>query len=187
MNAHICRCVPNIIVMRTLKTRSTCLPTKKNFRWSEDRGDTQGRRCATVIARRTPLALLAVTCRSLPLQCSKKAALACLTGASAPGTPCAMISSLPISTFCAAVSGTRSLTCLNPRLLRDKLFTAVQCLSFPFMFHPAPSQSIVRSGAIGQACMNFAPLRPESKKKSCSTPMRSVLTTSHIHPSISQE
>ena len=63
---------------------------------------------------------ISVACRSLPLQCSKKAALACLTGASAPGTPCAMISSLPISTFCAAVSGTRSLTCLNPRLFKGQ-------------------------------------------------------------------
>ena len=29
MNAHISRCVPNIIVMRTLETRNSCLPRKE--------------------------------------------------------------------------------------------------------------------------------------------------------------
>ena len=113
MNAHISRCVPNIIVMRTLETRNSCLPRKEktcDVTLRQREPDVRPARCYR--AKNS----ISVACRCLPLQCSKKAALACLTGASAPGTPCAVISSLPISIFCAAVNGTCSLTCLNPRL-----------------------------------------------------------------------
>ena len=58
MNAHICRWVPNIIVMRSLETRNSRLPRKKK---TGDVTESQGKpdvRPARSYPRRTPLALL---------------------------------------------------------------------------------------------------------------------------------
>ena len=63
MNAHICRCVPNIIVMRTLETRSTCLPTTKKLSMvRRPRGHTRTPMCDRYRAKNS----ISVACRYLP-------------------------------------------------------------------------------------------------------------------------
>ena len=96
------------------------------------------KRCATDFYRVKNS--ISEACLRLPLQCSKKAALACLTGASAPGTT-ARRHTLNISQYFFNVSKIYFCKSFKSPTLRDKFFTAVRCLSFLPMFHPAPSQS----------------------------------------------